>query len=282
MGKMDRGLFPKQNIPLMIFLPAPPKDGYHPRFGGYSFSYFLFWLMILFPGTSLALSSAEVDQIFPLLRNQPVGQKISFWAEKFLGIPYDKDPQGIYVTRAQIVADDGVDCMYLTFRAVELALSRSPEEAVQAALDKRFHTRGILQDGKVLNYDDRFQYGEDMIRSGKWGTDITSRVGRTARIRGSRGYDFYEVLPPHETARKKERLRSGDILFFFKIPEKRVVEEGVGHIGIVKVEEKDSEKKIFLIHAGGTKSAGGWVKKVLLADYLAAMPFVGVKVTRFE
>jgi len=205
-----------------------------------------------------------------------------FWAEKFLGVPYDRDPRGAYVTRAQIVADDEVDCMYLTFRAVELALSRSAEEAIQVALDKRFHTRGFLRDGKVLNYDDRFQYGEDMIRSGKWGKDITGQVGRTAKIRGSRGTDSYEVLPPHEMARKKERLRSGDILFFFKAPEKRMVEEGVGHIGILKVEEKDSEKKIFLIHAGGTKSAGGSVKKVLLLDYLTAMPFVGVKVTRFE
>ena len=207
---------------------------------------------------------------------------MAFWAEKFLGVPYDRDPRGIYVTRAQIVADDEVDCMYHTFRTVELALSRSPEEAIEVALDKRFHTRGILQDGKVLNYDDRFQYGEDMIRSGKWGKDITSRVGRTAKIRGSRGFDSYEILPPHEMARKKERLRSGDILFFFKIPEKRVVEEGVGHMGIVKVEGKESEKKIFLIHASGTKRSGGTVRKVPLVDYLSAMPFVGVKVTRFE
>jgi len=69
---------------------------------------------------------------------------------------------------------------------------------------------------------------------------------------------------------------------FFKIPQKRVVEEGVGHIGIVKVEGKDSEKKVFMIHASGTKNSGGRVKKALLLDYLAAMPFVGVKVTRFE
>jgi len=183
---------------------------------------------------------------------------------------------------AAIVADDAVDCMYLTFRAVELALSRSPEEAIHVALDKRFHTRGILRDGKVVNYDDRFQYGEDMIRSGKWGREITSQIGRTARIRGSRNYDFFEVLPPHEMARKQEKLRSGDILFFFKAPEKRVVEEGVGHMGIVKLEGKDSERKIFLIHASGSKSSGGSVKKVPLVNYLSSMPFVGVKVTRFE
>ena len=207
---------------------------------------------------------------------------MAYWAEKFLGVPYDRDPQGLYVTRAAIVADDAVDCMYLTFRAVELALSRSPEEAIHVALDKRFHTRGILRDGKVANYDDRFQYGEDMIRSGKWGREITSQIGRTARIRGSRNYDFFEVLPPHEMARKQGKLRSGDILFFFKAPEKRVVEEGVGHMGIVKLEGKDSERKIFLIHASGSKSSGGSVKKVPLVNYLSSMPFVGVKVTRFE
>jgi hypothetical protein len=243
---------------------------------------FLLLGLFIFARVSWALSDEEIRKVQTSLSNQAAGERIAFWAEKFLGVPYDRDPQGAYVTRAAIVADDAVDCMYLTFRAVELALSRSPEEAIQVALDKRFHTRGILQDGRVVNYDDRFQYGEDMIRSGKWGKDITPQVGRTARIRGSRGYEFYKVLPPHEITRKRERLRSGDILFFFKAPEKRSVEEGVGHIGIVKAEGKDPERKIFLIHAGGTKNAGGAVKKVLLADYLSAMPFVGVKVTRFE
>jgi hypothetical protein len=188
---------------------------------------------------------------------------------------------GIYVTRAAVVADDAVDCMYLTFRAVELALSRTPEEANQVALDKRFHTKGVLKDGRVLNYDDRFQYGEDMIQSGKWGREITPQIGRTAKIRGSRSYDFYEVLAPHEVLRRK-KLATGDILFFFKAPEKRVVGEGVGHIGIAKLEGKPGEEAVYLIHAGGTKKAGGKVKKVLLKEYLTAMPFVGVKVTRFE
>lgn len=238
--------------------------------------------LFLFTQFSWALSDEEIRNDQAFLSNRTAGERMAFWAEKFLRVPYDRDPQGLYVTRAAIVADDAVDCMYLTFRAGELALSRSPEEAIQLALDKRFHTRGILRDGKVVNYDDRFQYGEDMIRSGKWGKEITSQVGRTARIRGSRGNDFFEVLPSHEMARKKEKLRSGDILFFFKIPEKRVVEEGVGHIGIVNVEGKDSERKIFLIHASGSKSSGGSVKKVPLVDYLSSMPFVGVKVTRFE
>ena len=246
------------------------------------FRLFLLFSFFFFLSNSWALPEGNIQQDQSVLSDRPAAERIVFWAGKFVGTPYDRDPLGIYVTRQTIVADDAVDCMYLTFRAVELALSRTPEEAIQVALDKRFHTKGILLDGKVINYDDRFQYGEDMIQSGKWGKDITGQIGRTARIRGSRGYDAYEVLPPHEITRKKERLRSGDLLFFFKIPEKRVVEEGVGHIGVVEVEGKESEKKIFLIHAGGTKSSGGAVKKVLLIDYLSAMPFVGVKITRFE
>jgi len=88
------------------------------------------------------------------------------------------------------VTDERVDCMYLTFRAVELALSHSPEEATQIALEKRFHSKGILKDGQVMNYDDRFEYGEDMIESGKWGKDITREVGRMIKIKGSRGKRF--------------------------------------------------------------------------------------------
>jgi hypothetical protein len=240
----------------------------------------LFGGIFLCPDRSLSVE--EVQKLQTTLEGKAKGEKIAFWAEQFLGIPYDKDPRGKYVTRAVIVADERVDCMYLTFRAVELALSRTPEEAVQVALDKRFHTRGILRDGKVTNYEDRFEYGEDMIRSGKWGKEITASLGRTIRIQGSRGQDFFLVLPPGEISRKIGKLQSGDILFFMKSPEKRVVGEGVGHIGIVKVEGTGARKKFYLIHASGTKTGGGAVRKASLSRYFSKMPFVGVKVTRFE
>jgi hypothetical protein len=172
--------------------------------------------------------------------------------------------------------------MYLTFRAVELALGKTPEEAIQIALDKRFHSRGILRDGKVTNYEDRFDYGEDMIPSGKWGRDVTGEMGRTTRIKGSRGRDFYEILPPQEIRQGMKKLQSGDIFFFMTRPEKRKVNEAVGHIGIIKVEGNSARKEIYLIHAGGSKSKGGAVKKVLLQDYISRMPFVGVIITRFK
>jgi hypothetical protein len=178
------------------------------------------------------------------------------------------------------VADDRVDCMYLTFRAVELALGHSPEEAIQTALEKRFHGKGILKDGLVSNYEERFEYGEDMIRSGKWGREITSQIGRNARIQGSRGVPFWEILPGPELLRHIDRLESGDILFFIQAPEKRTVGEAVAHIGIAKVEGAKPED-VYLIHASGTKKRGGSVKKVVLRDYVSRMSFVGVKITRF-
>ena len=229
-----------------------------------------------------AIPDEEIRQKQGELQGKTVGEKIALWAERFVGTPYDKDPLGEYVTKATLVADERVDCMYLTFRAVELALSKTPEEAIQIALDKRFHSRGILQDGKVINYEDRFDYGEDMIPSGKWGRNVTGEMGRTTRIKGSRGRDFYEILPPREIKRGMKKLQSGDIFFFMTRPEKRKVNEAVGHIGIIKVEGNPTLKEIYLIHAGGSKNKGGSVKKVLLQEYVSRMSFVGVIITRFE
>lgn len=235
---------------------------------------FFFFLSASF---CFAFDPQEIQKIQSLLQHKPVGERIAFWAEKFVGTPYDQDPMGEYVTKATIEADERVDCMYLTFRAVELALSRTPEEAIRVALEKRFHSKGKLKEGKVLNYEDRFEYGEDMIASGKWGREITPEIGNTERIKGSRGRPSVDILSSPFLQQKIGKLRSGDILYFIKKTEDRKVGEIVGHIGIVKAEEE-----VYLIHAGGTKSKGGEVKKVLLKEYLLKTPFIGVKITRFE
>jgi len=242
-------------------------------------------IFYLFLQPCYALTNEEIQKFQTLLRVNPIGENIAFWAEKFIGVPYDTDPLGEYVSRATMVADERVDCMYLTFRAVELALSHSPEGAIQIALEKRFHSKGVLKDGRVMNYDDRFEYGEDMIESGKWGKDITSESGRITKIKGSRGRDFVEILLSNELLNGMKRLKSGDIIFFVKKPEKRKVGEIVGHIGIIKVEKSQKEEGkggVYLIHASGIKQKGGAVKKVLLKEYLSKMPFMGVKITRFQ
>ena len=190
----------------------------------------LLWVF-LFTQFSWALSDEEIRNDQAFLSNRTAGERMAFWAEKFLRVPYDRDPQGLYVTRAAIVADDAVDCMYLTFRSVELALSRTPEEAIQVAIDKRFHTKGILQDGKVVNYEDRFQYGEDMIWSGKWGREITSQIGRTDRIRGSRSYDFFEVLPPMKWPVSKESCGAGISFSFLRLRKNGWWKKGLGTSG---------------------------------------------------
>ena len=88
-----------------------------------------------------------------------------------------------------------------------------------------------------------------------------------------------------------DTLKSGDFIFFVKAVERRKVGEIVGHIGIVKTEVRseksevrnnEEQKEIYLIHAGGLKNKGGEVKKVRLYDYINSMPFIGVRVSRFN
>ncbi len=242
-------------------------------------------MFFLFLRPCFALTDDEIQKFQASLADKPIGERIVFWAEGFIGIPYDRDPLGEYVSKATIVADERVDCMYLTFRAVELALSQTPKEAVQVALEKRFRSRGLLKNGRVVNYDDRFEYGEDMIESGKWGKEVTSEVGKVTKIKGSRGRDSVEVLFPDALVKGFGNLRTGDIIFFAVKPQKRKVGEIIGHMGFIKVEKRSDDpgsKEIYLIHASGTKRKGGMVKKVLLRDYLSKTGFIGVKITRFQ
>jgi hypothetical protein len=248
----------------------------------HSVKFLPFIFVFILAELSLAMPDGEIRKMQGSLQGKTTGEKIAFWAERFVGTPYDEDPLGAYVSKAAIVADERVDCMYLTFRAVELALSKTPEEAIQVALEKRFHSKGLLKDGRVVNYDDRFQYGEDMIESGKWGMEITSQIGSTIQIQGSRGRDFWTLLDPKELLKERGKIKNGDILFFATAPEKRKAGECIGHIGIARIEKTKAAKEIYMIHASGVKNRGGAVRKVLLSDYVARMGFAGVRITRFE
>lgn len=246
------------------------------------FLFFTSYFLLLTSHFCLALPGEEIIRYQSELKDKPVGERIAFWAEKFVGIPYDNDPMGEYVSKAVIVADERVDCMYLTFRAVELALSNTPDESIEIALDKRFHAKGILKDNKVMNYDDRFEYGEDMMYSGKWGDEITSDIGRIRKIKGSRGTSLTDMITPEELIKGIKNLKSGDIIFFVKDPKKRSAQEIVGHIGIVKTENRKENREVYLIHASGTKGKGGAVKKVLFKNYIRKMPFIGAKIARLR
>ena len=219
------------------------------------------------------------------LARLPVGSRIARFAESFAGTPYDTDPLGAYVRKEKVVCDSEVDCMYLVFRAVELATSDTPEGAVERALDLRFITKGVIEDGRVTNYDERFQYAEDMTASGKWGEDVTATIGEVKAIPGARGRDTITYMPAKGLAAPEAlgMLRDGDLIFFVKDPAKRVVGEVVGHLGIVSVADGGP----YLIHASGNKDrpdrpGGGIVKKVSLREYLMDTKFIGAQVTRFR
>jgi hypothetical protein len=215
----------------------------------------------------------------------PVGKRIAYWAGRLIGLPYDPDPLGFYVRTNHIVADEKADCMYHVFRSVELAQSATPGEAVDRALSLRFTTRGKLENGLVTNYDERFQYGEDMVFSGKWGRNITGDLGTTRQIPGSRGRETADILPKNVflTITLQKKLQDGDIVFWVKDPKKRVVEEIVAHLSIIRIKSG----KTYLIHASGDKDradrpGNGIVKEVPFAEYVRNMRFIGAFVTRYE
>lgn len=235
-------------------------------------------LLAIIISALMAFSEPEVLNIQSSIKGLPIGERIAYWAEQFIGTPYDKDPLGEYVSKKVVISDERIDCMYMTFRVVELALSTTPKEAVERALNLRFITAGRLSpDGAVLNYEDRYQYAEDMIFSGKWGINITSLIGNTIEIEGSRGIERVSIIPKESLPNAMRSLKSGDIVYFIKSPSRRLVGEIVGHIGIIK-----SEDDIYLIHASGSKSSGGEVKMVRFRDYIKVMPFIGIMVTRFQ
>jgi hypothetical protein len=251
---------------------------------------FLYGLRVTTPDRDQKKRPAEMtaDEIMisqSLAAELPLGKRIVYWAARFIGTPYDTDPLGLYVRTNRIIADEKADCMYLTFRSVELALTQTPGQAVDQALALRFITQGRLVDGLVQNYGERFEYGEDMVFSGKWGRNITDELGATTTIKASRGRDEVIILPKTALASRKvqKQLQDGDIIYWVKDPKKRVVGEIVAHLSFVRV--KDG--KAFLIHAAGTKDSetkpgGGVVKEVLMADYLRDMRFIGAFITRIE
>jgi hypothetical protein len=240
------------------------------------------------PDDNKKVASMSADEILlaqARVARLPLNERIASWAGRFIGTPYDTDPLGLYVSTKRIVADEKVDCMYLTFRSVELAQSSTPSEAVDRALDLRFITKGKVTDGLVTNYDQRFQYGEDMVMSTKWGKNITADLGSTKQVAGSRGKDSVDILSKSVLASRvlQKKLRDGDIIYWVKDPKKRVVEEIVSHLSIVHIKSG----KPYLIHAAGDKDSegrpgGGVVKEVPFADYVQNTRFIGAFITRFE
>jgi hypothetical protein len=229
------------------------------------------------------------DEVILLTKNLNLREKIGFWAEFFVGTPYDTIPIGLYVEERKIKVYEALDCMSHVFTSYELAQSKNEREAVKAALDIRFIKKGELispDSDYVKSYNGRFEYGEDMSFSGKYGKNITSKIGKTIFIKGSRKYKRMKILETKEMISNLDKLETGDIIFFVKSLKKRVADEIVGHLGIVS--KKDG--KVFIIHAKGkkifdkssTRKSVEVVTKVPLDEYLnSTYPFfMGVIVNR--
>jgi hypothetical protein len=158
-------------------------------------------------------------------------------------------------------------------------MSDTYAQTVDKALSMRFMTRGELdKEGRVANYEDRYQYGMDMIKSGKFGRDISASIAETESIQGSRGLETVDIINKKQSLVSIDKIRNGDIIFFVKDPSKRKVGEIVGHIGVASRGNDD----VSLIHASGTKNGKGSVKRVGLEQYLNDMSFIGIVVTRFD
>ena len=217
-----------------------------------------------------------------------LGNKIVRYANSFIGTPYDRIPIGLYVQSRKLIIDDEIDCMYLVFRSIPLALADGDnKKAFDIACDKMFHDKCKTdKDSLVTNYENRFDYGEDMIYSGKWGKSIYSD-NEMSVMAGSRHYKRFHYIKSQDFINSKklqQRVQNGDILFLVKHPELRSpkTHAAIGHLGILEV-GRDGE--IHLIHASGVKRYDvpqGKVIKVKLTDYLQEKKakWAGIYITR--
>ena len=55
---------------------------------------FIFFSSLTLSHTVLGLTDLDVQRWQGLLTDKPIGERIAFWGEKFMGTPYDKDPFG--------------------------------------------------------------------------------------------------------------------------------------------------------------------------------------------
>ncbi|HLC16865.1 MAG TPA: hypothetical protein VJL89_11640 [Thermodesulfovibrionia bacterium] len=230
-------------------------------------------IMLLYSQSEGVFTEKEIPMLEASVSHLQTRDKIVFWARQFIGVPFDPDPAGVYVTNKVIVFDEQVNSMYLVCRSVELALSSTEEKAVEIALDKRFFTRGVIVDNQVQNYNERYEYPMDMILSSKWGKNVTEELGPTVDVEASRIWDTQKMLPATAMHKWISKLQNGDLIFFVKDKNKWIRGDVIGHMGIVE----KSKNGIYVIHAKGV----GGVLAEELGKYLKASGFTGVQVTRF-
>ncbi|MBQ7552061.1 MAG: DUF1460 domain-containing protein [Rickettsiales bacterium] len=257
------------------------------------------FIIILLLFIVLIASMYKVYTYISIEVSSDIGIKIDKYARRFIGTKYDKIDIGAYVKNRVIIYDTEVDCMYLVFRVIELAVANGDEQkAINFALDNRFHTKGKLDaDGKVMNYGERYQYSEDVIADGKFGKSIFTN-NEMQEIQGERMHTKWFQLPIEDVINNAviknhnlnqtnerifDRIETGDIVFFIRKKELREVGEIIAHLGIL---EKTKNGNVYVIHASGKKDPewkDAGVIRVRLDKYLKQKKnkFSGVYITRF-
>ena len=172
------------------------------------------------------------------------------------------------------------------------------QKAMNVALNNRFYTKGKLDaDGKVMNYDERYQYSEDVIADGKFGQSIFSN-DEMQEIDGERMHKKWfqlqiedvinnDVIKNNNLNQTNERIfdriKTGDLVFFIRKKELREVGEIIAHLGVL---EKTKNGNVYVIHASGKKDPewkDAGVVRVRLDKYLKNKinKFSGIYITRF-
>jgi len=245
------------------------------------------------------MSSEQEDQLLAEEKGLPVAARIGRWARRYL----EADEvaylfglsEGGYAAEGDLILDDRQDCVSLMYRVTELARASDHRDAVAWALRTRFAGApldSVVDDQGRVDYDrpEHLDFSLDMIRSGHWGRDVTTRLtGARPDSVGSLRYPAGSFTVVPETALVEGELAEGDIVWLVLNPDhpagarlRREYGLVIGHIGIVIVEDG----KPWLVHAASSGLEGwyegGSVVKISLAVYLDRVEkYSAIRVTRF-
>ena len=244
-------------------------------------------------------SPAVLDSLLAAERDLPTAARAGRWARRYLIWGEATYTFGLadsgYAARGLLVPGSRHDCISLLYRTTELARAADARHAVELALSLRFAGADpdsvVAPDGRV-DYDrpEHLDFSVDMIRSGRWGRDVTADLtGAVPDREGSDRYAPGTVTYVPTSALAADQLREGDLVWLVLDPANdraRELRERygliVGHVGMVIVEDGAP----WLVHAA-SKTLPGWydqpgVVKVPLCEYLARVErYRGVIVTRF-
>lgn len=245
------------------------------------------------------LAPAALDSVIAAERELPVPARIGRWARRYLAWPDTEYRFGLaaggYAAEGLLVAGPRLDCISLLYRVTELAQAADARDAIRLALASRF--AGAVPDSVVgadgrVDYDrpEHLDYSLDMIRSGRWGEDVTAGfTGAVLDTLGSARYPrgSFRYLP--SAVATTAELQDGDLVWLVLNPDDPAAralrdESGlvIGHVGIV-IRDGGAPQ---LVHAASRPLPGQYdrtgVVSVPLAAYLERVErYAGIVVTRF-